>query len=139
MMGTFYISLTFYWHYVLSLTVTQGLAEEKYIVLTFFLYQNSPSRQPTGAKYLSPPSRRFGKARQASSKDDSSDSGQENNFVTDQDTMVTSRSGTTIQLPPRPSSPEENDDMIKNDGLMQKLKKVFIIDDLQFIIIVLNS
>ena len=84
---------------------------------------------------MSPPSRRFGKARQASSKDDSSDSGQENNFVTDQDTMVTSRSGTTIQLPPRPSSPEENDDMIKNDGLMQKLKKVFIIDDLQFIII----
>ena len=79
---------------------------------------------------MSPPSHRFGKARQASSKDDSSDSGQENNFVTGQDTMVTSRSGTTIQLPPRPSTPEENDDMIKNDGLMQKLKKVFIIDDL---------
>ena len=106
------------------------IAEEKYMVLTIFFYQNSASRQPSEAKYLSPPSRRFGKARQASSKDDSSDSGQENNFVTDQDTMVTSRSGTTIQLPPRPSSPEENDDMIKNDGLMQKLKKVFIIDDL---------
>ena len=77
---------------------------------------------------MSPPSRRFGKARQASSKDDGGDSGQENNFVTGQDTMVTSQSGTTMQfeLPPRPSTPEENDDMIKNDGLMQKLKKVFI-------------
>ena len=115
------------------------IAEEKYMVLTFFFYQNSPSCQPSEAKYLSPPSRRFGKARKASSKDDSSDSGQENNFVTGQDTMVTSQSGTTMQLPPRPSSPEENDDMIKNDGLMQKLKKVFIIEDLQFIIIVLNS
>ena len=76
---------------------------------------------------MSPPSRRFGKAREASSEDNSSDSGQENNFVTGQDTMVTSLSGTTMQLPPRPSTPEENDDMIKNDGLMQKLKKVFII------------
>ena len=114
--------------------------------MSLLFYQNRPSHQPSEAKYLSPPSRRFGKARQASSKDDSSDSGQENNFVTDQDTMVTSRSGTTIQLPPRPSTPEENDDMIKNDGLMQKLKKVFIIEDLfihsfsfSFIIIVLNS
>lgn len=107
--------------------------------MSLLFYQNRPSHQPSGAKYLSPPSCRFGKAREASSKDDSSGSGQENNFVTDQDTMVTSQSGTTIQLPPRPSTPEENDDMIKNDGLMQKLKKVFIIEDLQFIIIVLNS
>ncbi|XP_073249436.1 uncharacterized protein [Porites lutea] len=87
------------------------------------ILHDSPSRQPAEAKYLSPPSCRFGKARKASSKDDSSDSGQENNFVTGQDTMVTSQSGTTMQLPPRPSTPEENDDMIKNDGLMQKLKK----------------
>ena len=72
---------------------------------------------------MSPPSHRFVKAREPSSEDDSSNSGQENNFVTGK--VVPS--GTTMQLPPRPATPEENDDMIKNDGLMQELKKVFII------------
>lgn len=75
---------------------------------------------------MSPPRHRFVKAREPSSEDDSSNSGQENNFVTGQDTMVSLPSGTTEQLPPRPATPEENDDMIKNDGLIQELKKVFI-------------
>lgn len=75
----------------------------------------------------------FCKAREASSEDQSSDSGQENNFVTGQDTTV----DTTMQLPPQPAAPEESDDMFKNDGKIQELKEVFIIIHFQFLYIFL--
>lgn len=73
-------------------------------------------------------------AREASSEDNSSDSGQKNNFVTGQDTTV----DTTMQLPPQPAAPGESDDVLNNDGEMQlELKEVCIIIHFQFLYIFL--
>ena len=86
-------------------------------------YQNSASHQPSKAENLPPPG---GSLREAVSEEDGhhGNSHQENIFVTRQDTTATSQSDTTMQLAPRRTTLEENDDIIRIDGLVRNLKKV---------------